>query len=61
MMCLCILYVIDISEDQLTCLHSSDYRQIDPRYGTLDDWDQLVASVHERNMKLMYVLPFELS
>ncbi|KAJ6513701.1 glycoside hydrolase family 13 protein [Mycena vitilis] len=31
----------------------SDYRNIDPRYGTLDDWDKLLAGVHERGMKLM--------
>ncbi|KAJ7626207.1 glycoside hydrolase family 13 protein [Roridomyces roridus] len=31
----------------------SDYRDIDPRYGTLEDWDRLVAGVHARGMKLM--------
>ncbi|KAJ6548649.1 glycoside hydrolase family 13 protein [Mycena capillaripes] len=31
----------------------SDYRNIDPRYGTLDDWDKLLAGVHARGMKLM--------
>ncbi|KAJ6530664.1 glycoside hydrolase family 13 protein, partial [Mycena capillaripes] len=31
----------------------SDYRNIDPRYGTLDDWDKLLAGVHRRGMKLM--------
>lgn len=32
---------------------SSDYRDIDPRYGTLADWDNLLKGVHERDMKLM--------
>ncbi|KAJ6459845.1 glycoside hydrolase family 13 protein [Mycena sanguinolenta] len=31
----------------------SDYRDIDPRYGTLEDWDRLLAEVHARSMKLM--------
>ncbi|KAF7345695.1 Glycoside hydrolase family 13 protein [Mycena venus] len=31
----------------------SDYRDIDPRYGTLEDWDNLLAGVHDRGMKLM--------
>ncbi|THH16201.1 hypothetical protein EW146_g4401 [Bondarzewia mesenterica] len=31
----------------------SDYRGIDPRYGTLEDWDRLLEGVHERGMKLM--------
>lgn len=34
---------------------SADYRSIDPRYGTLDDWDRLIKGVHDRGMKLMYV------
>ncbi|KAF8551259.1 glycoside hydrolase family 13 protein [Imleria badia] len=31
----------------------SDYRDIDPRYGTLADWDNLLRGVHQRGMKLM--------
>ncbi|KAJ7865035.1 glycoside hydrolase family 13 protein [Mycena olivaceomarginata] len=31
----------------------SDYRDIDPRYGTLEDWDRLIAEVHAQGMKLM--------
>ncbi|KZT25553.1 glycoside hydrolase family 13 protein [Neolentinus lepideus HHB14362 ss-1] len=31
----------------------ADYREIDSRYGTLADWDRLIAGVHERGMKLM--------
>ncbi|KIL63507.1 glycoside hydrolase family 13 protein [Amanita muscaria Koide BX008] len=31
----------------------SDYRDIDPRYGTLQDWDELLKAVHERGMKLI--------
>lgn len=31
----------------------SDYRDIDPRYGTLEDWDNLLRAVHQRGMKLM--------
>ncbi|KAL1738051.1 glycoside hydrolase superfamily, partial [Schizophyllum fasciatum] len=26
---------------------------IDPRYGTLEDWDDLLKAVHDRGMKLM--------
>jgi len=37
---------------------SSDYEDIDSRYGTLEDWDRLLEGVHARGMKLMYV-PFE--
>lgn len=32
---------------------SSDYKTIDPRYGTLEDWDHLLKGIHERGMKLM--------
>ncbi|KAG5651663.1 hypothetical protein H0H81_007886 [Sphagnurus paluster] len=31
----------------------SDYRDIDPRYGTLADWDKLLEGVHARGMKLI--------
>ncbi|KAJ7581856.1 alpha amylase [Mycena floridula] len=31
----------------------SDYRDIDPRYGTLEDWDNLLEGIHRRGMKLM--------
>ncbi|TFK66304.1 glycoside hydrolase family 13 protein [Pluteus cervinus] len=31
----------------------SDYQDIDPRYGTLEDWDNLLAGVHARGMKLI--------
>ncbi|TEB29233.1 glycoside hydrolase [Coprinellus micaceus] len=31
----------------------SDYQDIDPRYGTLKDWDNLLHGVHERGMKLI--------
>lgn len=34
-------------------MHSSDYRDTDPRYGTIDDWDNLLEGVHERGMKLV--------
>ncbi|KAJ8588351.1 glycoside hydrolase, partial [Rhizopogon salebrosus TDB-379] len=30
----------------------SDYEDIDPRYGTLEDWDRLLEGVHARGMKL---------
>lgn len=33
----------------------SDYRDIDPRYGTLEDWDMLVADIHSRGMRIMWV------
>ena len=36
-------------------IYSSDYRSIDPRYGTLEDWDSLLKGVHDRGMKLMSV------
>ncbi len=31
----------------------SDYRGIDPVFGTLDDFDELLTSVHDRGMKLV--------
>jgi hypothetical protein len=31
----------------------SDYQAIDPRYGTLEDWDKLRDAVHARGMKLV--------
>ncbi|HET7682311.1 MAG TPA: alpha-glucosidase [Marmoricola sp.] len=31
----------------------SDYRDIDPTFGTLEDFDRLLAGVHERGMKLV--------
>ncbi|KAF8055619.1 glycoside hydrolase family 13 protein [Lyophyllum atratum] len=31
----------------------SDYRDVDPRYGTLGEWDELVGEVHKRGMKIM--------
>ena len=31
----------------------SDYQGIDPVFGTLDDFDELLASVHQRGMKLV--------
>ncbi len=38
---------------ELIYCYSSDYCQIDPRYGTLEDWDRLLSAVHERGMKVM--------
>jgi hypothetical protein len=32
---------------------SADYENIDPKYGTLEEWDRLVAGVHARGMKLV--------
>jgi alpha-glucosidase len=31
----------------------SDYRNIDPKYGTLEDWDRLLKGVHDRGMRLV--------
>ena len=31
----------------------SDYRDIDPLFGTLDDFDELVAGIHARGMKVL--------
>ncbi|KAI0794949.1 alpha amylase [Abortiporus biennis] len=31
----------------------SDYCSIDPRFGTLGDWDKLIEGVHQRGMKLL--------
>lgn len=31
----------------------SDYRDIDPRYGTLADVDELIKGLHKRGMKLV--------
>lgn len=47
--------------DLILIIHSSDYRDIDPRYGTLADWDKLLQGVHRRGMKLMYVTPRSLT
>ena len=35
----------------------SDYKAIDEKYGTLEDWDGLVTDLHGRGMKLMFVFP----
>ena len=32
----------------------SDYQALDPVFGTLDDFDHLLADVHERGMKLLH-------
>ena len=31
----------------------SDYRDVDPIFGSLDDFDELIAKAHERNIKIM--------
>jgi len=31
----------------------ADYKDIDPRYGTLEDVDELIAGLRKRDMKLM--------
>ena len=31
----------------------SNYRNIDRRYGTLEDWDAILEAVHARGMKLV--------
>ncbi len=31
----------------------SDYQDIDPMFGTLDDFDELLAAVHARGLKLV--------
>jgi len=31
----------------------SDYRAVDPRFGTLDDFDAMVATLHERDIRLI--------
>ncbi|KAH8822854.1 alpha amylase [Flagelloscypha sp. PMI_526] len=36
----------------------SDYRNVDPQYGSLEDWDELVKEVHKRGMKLIMDLVF---
>ena len=38
----------------ITIALRSDYKDIDPRYGTLDDWDNLVKGIHDRGLKIMY-------
>lgn len=35
---------------------SADYQDIDPRYGTLEDWDRLAEAMHARGMKIMSVI-----
>lgn len=39
----------------ITYKSSTDYRDIDPRFGTLEDWERLVKGLHNRGMKLMQV------
>ncbi len=36
----------------------ADYCAIDPRYGTMADFDQLVAEAHQRNLKVMMDMVF---
>lgn len=48
--------LLPVSVNVPNALPSADYRVIDPRYGTLEDWDNLLNGVHERKMKLMSVL-----
>jgi hypothetical protein len=31
----------------------SNYQEVDPRYGTLKDWEQIKDACHERGMKLV--------
>lgn len=31
----------------------SDYKDIDSRYGTLEDWDKLVKALHDKGLKIM--------
>ncbi|MDR1906574.1 MAG: alpha-glucosidase [Clostridiales bacterium] len=31
----------------------SDYRDIDPQFGTLDDWKEMISGMHERGIKLI--------
>lgn len=45
----------NVAESQVA-VRSSDYRDIDPRYGTLADWDNLLQGVHDRGMKLVQVI-----
>ena len=40
---------------------SSDYHTIDPRYGTLEDWDKLLEGVHKRGMRLLLVFDLKLN
>lgn len=35
---------------------SADYQDIDPRYGTLEDWDRLKDAMHAREMKIMLAI-----
>ncbi|XJS11767.1 alpha-amylase family glycosyl hydrolase [Aerococcaceae bacterium WGS1372] len=30
-----------------------DYRQVDPNYGSLDEFEELVEQIHQRDMKVM--------
>ena len=54
------------TDTSISC--SSDYCNIDPRYGTLQDFDRLVKEAKKRNIKILYVAtyvhftrPFELT
>jgi len=38
---------------------SGDFEKIDPRFGTMEDWKQLVKEIHKRGMKIYLDLEFQ--
>ena len=44
-----------LRDQSMIIVSRSDYKDIDARYGTLDDWDNLVRGIHDRGLKIMYV------
>lgn len=61
-----ILYLLPIhpigkkeKKGNLGCPYSiSDYRKVNPEYGTLEDFKDLIKQVHDKNMKLMIDVVF---
>ena len=47
------IIIPEIKSSTYPLVSSSDYRNIDPKYGTLEDWDRLLKGVHDRGMKLV--------
>lgn len=48
-------YNLPLVENDLWRFCRSDYCNIDPRYGTLEDFDTLVREAGRRNIKILYV------
>lgn len=52
---MCIIMIAFLLIEPDAYYESSDYYDIDPMYGTLEDWDSLLRGIHDRGMRLMRV------